>query len=167
VPYVPREQLIAQSRAQTREGIDRFFRAYFVKWQDRFRLYADVAWRWTLGPEAERLHRVAASTYTMAYEQPVVYELARLAAPTLIVVGDKDRSAIGRNLVSPEVRETLGRLPELAHQACSVIRTCTVAVMNDVGHVPHLEVPEFFHAALLSFLSLPRGGILDSRADSE
>jgi pimeloyl-ACP methyl ester carboxylesterase len=167
VPYVPREQLIAQSRAQTREGIDRFFRVYFVKWQDRFQLYADVAWRWALGPEAERLHRVAANTYAMAYEQPVVYELARLAAPTLIVVGEKDRSAIGRNLVTPEVRETLGNMPELARQACNVIKNCTVAVLNDAGHVPHLEVPEVFHAVLFSFLSLPRGGILDSRADSE
>jgi pimeloyl-ACP methyl ester carboxylesterase len=167
VPYVPREQLIARSRAQTREGIDRFFRGYFVKWQDRFQLYADVAWRWTLGPEAERRHRVSASTYAMAYEQPVLYELAGLAAPTLIVVGEKDRSAIGRDLVSPEVRQTLGKLPELAREACNVIRNCTVAILNDVAHVPHLEVPEYFHAVLFSFLSLPRGGILDSRADSE
>jgi pimeloyl-ACP methyl ester carboxylesterase len=167
VPYVPREQLVAQSRAQTREGIDRFFRGYFVKWQERFQLYADVAWRWTLGPEAERLHRVSANTYTMAYEQPVIYELARLTASTLIVVGDKDRAAIGRNLVSPEVRETLGRLPELARQACGVIPECTVATLNDVGHVPHLEVPEQFHLVLISFLSLPPDAILDSRADSE
>ncbi|MGH8630428.1 MAG: alpha/beta fold hydrolase, partial [Burkholderiales bacterium] len=167
VPYVPRERLISQSRAQTREGIDRFFRGYFVKWQDRFQLYPDVAWRWTLGPEAERLHRVSANTYTMAYEQPVVYELARLAAPTMIVVGDKDRAAIGRNLVPLEVRETLGRLPELARQACSIIENCTVVVLNDAGHVPHLEVAEQFHAVLFSFLALPSGGILDSRADVE
>ena len=167
VPYVSRERLIAQSRAQTREGIDRFFRGYFVKWQERFQLYPDVAWRWTLGPEAERLHRVAASTYAMAYEQPVVYELPRLAVPTLIVVGDKDRAAIGRNLVTPEVRETLGRLPELARQACSTIENCTVVVLNDAGHVPHLEVAEQFHAVLFSFLALPSGGILDSRADVE
>ncbi len=165
VPYVPREQLIAQSRAQTREGIDRFFRSYFVTWQDRFQLYPDVAWRWTLGPEAERLHRVAASTYAMAYEQPVVYELAQLAAPTLIVVGEKDRTAIGRNLVAPEVRETLGNLPELARQACGVICNCTLVVLNDAGHIPHLEVAEYFHAVLFSFLALPRGGILDSRAE--
>jgi pimeloyl-ACP methyl ester carboxylesterase len=167
VPYVPRERLIEQSRAQTREGIDRFFRGYFVIWQDRFQLYPDVAWRWSLGPEAERLHRVAANTYAMAYEQPVVYELPRISAPTLIVVGAKDRSAIGRHLVAPDVRDTLGNLPELAHQACRVIPSCTDMVVNDVGHVPHLEAPEHFHAALFSFLALPSGGILDSRADYE
>jgi pimeloyl-ACP methyl ester carboxylesterase len=162
VPYSTREELIAASRAQTRESIERFFRGYFVHWQERFQVYPDVAWRWTLGPEAERLHRVSAHSYAMAYEQPVVYELARLRARTLIVVGERDRSAIGRNLVTPEIRETLGRLPELAHEACEVIADCTAVTLNETGHIPHLETPDRFHAVLFSFLALPPGGSLDS-----
>ena len=162
VPYSTPEQLAAGSRAQTREGIERFFRGYFVQWQEQFQLYPDVAWRWMLGPEAERMHRIAARTYALAYEQPVVYELAGVRARTLIVVGDKDRSAIGRNLVSPEVRETLGRMPELARDACNVVADCTLVVLNDVGHIPHLEMPDHFHAVLFSFLALPEGGVLDS-----
>jgi pimeloyl-ACP methyl ester carboxylesterase len=162
VPYSTPEQLIAASRAQTRESIDRFFRGYFVQWHEHFQLYPDVAWRWTLGPEAERMHRISARTYAMAYEQPIVHELSALRSRTLIVVGDKDRSAIGRNLVPPDVRETLGRLPDLAQEACNVVEHCTLVVLNDVGHVPHLEMPDHFHAVLFSFLSLPPGGIQDS-----
>jgi pimeloyl-ACP methyl ester carboxylesterase len=167
VPYSPPQQLIEASRAQTREDIDRFFRGYFVQWQDRFQLYPDVAWRWTLGPEAERIHRISARTYAMAYEQPVVYELPGLAARTLIVAGEQDRSAIGRNLVAPEVRETLGRIAELARAACQVIADCTAVVLNDTGHIPHLERADHFHAVLFSFFGLPPGAILDSRLSTE
>lgn len=167
VPYSTPEQLIEASKAQTREGIDRFFRGYFVQWQEPFQLYPDVAWRWTLGPDSERIHRVSARTYVMAYEQPVVHELQGLTARTLIVAGDQDRSAIGRNLVPPEVRETLGRIPELTRAACQVIRDCTAVILNDIGHVPHLERPDHFHAVLFSFLGLPPGAILDSRLSTE
>ncbi|HZP92741.1 MAG TPA: alpha/beta hydrolase [Burkholderiales bacterium] len=164
VPYASREQLAAESRAQTRASIDRFFRAYFTRWDDRFQIYADVAWRWMLGPEAERLHRVAANTYTMAYEQPVLYELPQIRQRTLIVVGSRDRTALGRNRVSPQVRETMGHMPELARAAASAMPHCNVVVIDDVGHIPHLEATDRFHAVLFSFLALSEGATLDSRA---
>ncbi len=163
VPYATRDQLIAESRAQTRHGIDSFFRGYFVNWQDRYQVYADVAWRWTLGPAAERLHRIAATTYAMAYEQPTLYELQYIKQRTLIIVGDHDRSAIGRNRVPPQVRETMGLLPELASRACKIMPDCSSVVLNDTGHIPHLEAAENFHLVLYSFLGLSDDSIFESR----
>ena len=152
VPYATHDELVRESAAMTRESIDRFYRSYFVRWRPEFQVYADVQYRWTLGPDAERIHRTAAHTYQMAYEQPVVYELPLIRARTLIVGGDADRTAIGRNRVSSEVRATMGRFTELIPAAARAIPDGTASILADVGHIAHLEAPEKFHAALLSFL---------------
>jgi len=152
VPYATNDELAREAAAMTRESIDRFYRGYFVQWRPEFQVYADVQYRWTLGPEAERLHRTAAHTYQMAYEQPVVYELPMIRAKTLIVGGDADRSAIGRSRVAPEVRDTMGRFTELIPAAARAIPDGTPVVLGNVGHIAHLETPEQFHAILFSFL---------------
>lgn len=55
--------------------------------------------------------------YDMIYTQPVVYEFEQLKTPTLLMIGDKDTTAIGKEFASPDVRATLGRYPELARLA--------------------------------------------------
>lgn len=152
VPYATNDELARDAAAMTRESINRFYRGYFVQWRPEFQVFADVQYRWTLGPEAERLHRTSAHTYQMAYEQPVVYELPRIRAKTLIVGGDADRSAIGRNRVAPDVRDTLGRFTELIPAAARAIPDATPVVLSNIGHIAHLETPEQFHAILFSFL---------------
>jgi len=152
VPYATNDELERESAAMTRESIDRFYRSYFVRWRPEFQVYADVQYRWTLGPEAGRIHRTAAHTYQMAYEQPVVYELPLIRAKTLIVGGDADRTAIGRNRVSSEVRATMGRFTDLIPAAAREIHDGTAAILPDIGHIAHLEAPEKFHTVLLSFL---------------
>jgi pimeloyl-ACP methyl ester carboxylesterase len=152
VPYATNEELARESAAMTRESIDRFYRSYFAQWRPEFQVYADVQFRWTLGPEAGRLHRTAAHTYQMAYEQPVVYELPLVQSKTLIVGGDADRSAIGRNRVAPEVRDTMGRFTELIPAAARAMPDATPVLLSNVGHIAHLEIPEKFHTILSSFL---------------
>jgi hypothetical protein len=39
----------------------------------------------------------------MIYSQPVYYELGQLAMPVLLMIGDKDTTAIGKNLAPPDV----------------------------------------------------------------
>jgi pimeloyl-ACP methyl ester carboxylesterase len=152
VPYATNDELAREAASVTRDGLDRFYRAYFVHWKPAYQVFADVAWGWAIGPDADRLARVSAHTYQMAYEQPVVYELSRLRVPVLIVVGDRDRTALGRNRVPPEVRETLGRFSDLVPAAVSALPDARAEMLADVGHIPHLEAPEHFHALLAGFL---------------
>jgi pimeloyl-ACP methyl ester carboxylesterase len=46
----------------------------------------------------------SALLYDMIYTQPVVYELGALRMPVLIMIGDKDITAIGKDLAAPELR---------------------------------------------------------------
>jgi pimeloyl-ACP methyl ester carboxylesterase len=155
VPFAADDELAKEARSQTREALDRFYRGYFAHWKPDYQVFADVAWRWATGPDADLLARVASHTYRMAYEQPVVYELSRLQMPVLVIGGSKDRSAIGRNRVTPEVRDTMGRFTELVPAAAAAIPNARGVVLDDVGHIPHLESPERFQALLEEFLVRP------------
>ncbi|HYL19576.1 MAG TPA: alpha/beta hydrolase [Burkholderiales bacterium] len=152
VPFATRDELTSEARKQTRAAIDTFMKGFFANWKPEFQSYADVQYRWMLGPESELVARTAAQTYTMAYEQPVLYELPSIKTPTLLIVGDKDRAAIGRARVSPEVRATLGLYPELAKKAAQSMPDCKLVLVPDVGHVPQLEAPDAFHDELLRFI---------------
>jgi len=152
VPFATREQLATEARKQTRAGTETWFKDFFVTWKPEFQVFADIQYRWTLGPESDLIARTAAQTYTMAYEQPVVYEMPLIKTPTLLIVGEKDRTAIGRARVTPEVRATLGLYPELAEKAARTMSDCKLVLLADVGHVPHLEASERFHDQLLRFL---------------
>jgi pimeloyl-ACP methyl ester carboxylesterase len=156
VPYATPDELRQEARKQNAAAIEAMFKAYFVEWKLEYQIYADVQMRWMLSPEVEIIVRTAAQTYAMAYEQPVVYELPQIKAPTLIVVGDKDRTALGRNRVSPEVRNTLGLMPELAKKAAASMPDAKVAVIADAGHIPHLEQPQRFYDELSKFIDAKR-----------
>jgi pimeloyl-ACP methyl ester carboxylesterase len=152
VPYPGLDATYRSMLSPTREGLDRFYRTYFATWREPFGIWTDVAWRQTLGGEWPRGARASALTYEMIYTQPVVQDLPRLAVPTLLVIGQADRTTLGRTSLTPEVLATMGRYPELGKRAAGVVRGARLVELDGVGHIPHLEAPDRFHAALLEFL---------------
>ena len=66
----------------------------------------------------------------MILGQPVVYELERIAVPTVLMIGQKDTTAIGKDRAPPEAAKTLGNYPELgrlahaAHQGLGAGAVC-------------------------------------------
>jgi pimeloyl-ACP methyl ester carboxylesterase len=152
VPFTSVDATYRAMLAPTREGLDRFFRSYFGTWRDSFGAWAEIAWRQTLGGEWPRGAKASALTYDMIYTQPVVQDLPRLAVPTLLVIGQADRTTLGRGALPPEVLATLGRYPELGRRAAKAIPGARLVELDGVGHIPHLEAPERFHAALLEFI---------------
>jgi len=88
----------------------------------------------------------------MIYQQPVRHEFALLKLPALLVIGQEDRTAIGKDLVSPEVARTLGNYPALGKAAARDIPGAKLLELPSVGHIPHLQAMPAFHTALLKFL---------------
>ena len=94
----------------------------------------------------------SALLYDMIYTQPVFYELEKIAVPVLLMVGDKDTTAIGKSMAPPAVRATLGNYPELAKAAAARIPHARLIEFPDLGHAPQIQAPEVFHKALLEGL---------------
>jgi pimeloyl-ACP methyl ester carboxylesterase len=91
----------------------------------------------------------------MLYTQPVVYELGELRMPVLLMIGDKDTTAIGKDRASPEVRATLGNYPVLGKKDAAQIPHATLVEFSDLGHAPQIQAPARFHKALLEGLQTP------------
>ena len=152
VPFTSVDATYRAMLSPTREGLDRFYRSYFGTWKAEFGIWSELAWRATLSGEWPRAARASALTYDMIYTQPVVQDLPRLAVPTLLIIGQADRTTLGRGALPPDVLATMGRYPELGRRAQAAIPGAKLAELEGVGHIAHLEAPERFHTALLAFL---------------
>ena len=88
----------------------------------------------------------------MIYTQPVVYEFPLVRVPTLLMIGDKDTTAIGKEVAPPEVRARLGHYPELAKTTNAAIPGSVLIEFPDAGHAPQIQEPDQFNEALLGAL---------------
>lgn len=135
-------------------NIRKFLKNYVVDWKpDVFERFVEVRTRVTLGGEYPRWAMAAAQTYQMVYQQPVVHEFPLIKARTLVVIGQEDKTTLGRGFVTPEVLATLGNYPKLGKDTARAIPDSRLVEMNDVGHIPHLEVPDQYHKLLVDFLN--------------
>lgn len=134
-----------------------FLQRYVVQWEpSKYERFVAVRKRVTLSGEYPRWAQSAALTSQMIYQQPVRHEFSLIKAPTLLIIGQEDRTTIGRDQVSPETAKTLGQYPQLGREAARDIPGAKLVELQGVGHIPHLEVPERFHSILVDFLQKGR-----------
>jgi pimeloyl-ACP methyl ester carboxylesterase len=151
-PYVPTDKLYKQQLSTTEEAIRTYQKKYYAEWKPEYDEYVQVQTRWMASGEYPRLAWSAALTTQMIYEQPVSHEFPLIKPKTLLVLGQSDRTAIGKERVPPEVAATMGNYPELGKKVAAQIPNAKLVPIENCGHIPHFEAPEKFHAALLEFL---------------
>ena len=154
VPYQTVDQWYARELEKTPDGIKSYMRkSYFNgEWKQPYDPLLEIQAGWTRGPDYKQIAWVSALTYDMIFTQPVLYEFPDIEVPTLLIIGQRDRTALGTNLVSEKIAETMGNYPKLGRKAAGTIPNSTLVEMEGVGHIPHYErFPEYFDA-LRSFL---------------
>jgi pimeloyl-ACP methyl ester carboxylesterase len=130
-----------------------FLQRYFVAWKPEYERFVEARSRIAHSGEYPRWAKSAALTYQMIYQQPVRHEFPLITRPTLLVIGQEDRTTLGRGFVSEEVLQTLGQYPQLGRAAARDIPGSRLVELPGVNHIPHLEAPLQFHNALLEFLA--------------
>lgn len=108
------------------------------------------------GPGKEIVAWNSALLYDMIYTQPVVYEFPQLTMPTLLLIGLKDTTAIGKDAAPEALRPKLGNYPELAQKTAKAIPKATLVTFPNMGHAPQMQDPKAFHEALLKGLGAPK-----------
>jgi pimeloyl-ACP methyl ester carboxylesterase len=150
-PYVATQKLYQDQLSTNEEAIRKYQKQYYAQWQPEYDEYVQVQARWMLSGEYPRLAWSALTTQ-MIYEQPVSHEFALLKPATLLVLGQSDRTAIGKDRASKEVAATMGNYPELGKKVAALIPNAKLVPIESCGHIPHFEAPAKFHSALLDFL---------------
>ncbi|HTB25758.1 MAG TPA: alpha/beta hydrolase [Puia sp.] len=125
---------------------------YHGVWKPEYEEWLKVEAGWTLSKDYDRVAWNSALTYDMIFTQPVCYEFENIKAPTLLIIGQLDRTAMGKNLVSDDVRKTLGNYPVLGKSTHDKIKGSKLVELDGVGHVPHIEAFDRFIQPLLDFL---------------
>jgi len=155
VPPLPTEKVYQGELNNTDPAkIRRFLNNYVVDWKPEvFERFVEVRSRIALGGEYPRWAKAGALTYQMIYRQPVVHEFPNIKVPTLVAIGQEDKTTLGRGFVAPEVIKTMGNYPELGKKTARAIPGSRLVEFENVGHLPHLEAPEKYHPVLLDFLA--------------
>ncbi|MCF0041083.1 alpha/beta fold hydrolase [Dyadobacter fanqingshengii] len=127
---------------------------YDGKWKPEYSRWVNLLAGWTLNKDYPKIAWNSALTYDMIYTQPVCYDFDKITAPTLLIIGQRDRSAVGKNLAPEDVRKTLGNYPELGKMTKSKIKNSELVELDNIGHLPHIEDFDRFIQPLLKFLAM-------------
>lgn len=154
VPYQSIDDWYSNELDKNYEGIKKYQQEnyYDGNWNEEYAKWAKLLAGWTLNDNYPLIAWNAALTYDMIFTQPVVYEFENLEVPTLLIIGTRDRTALGKNLVSNEVKETMGRYDVLGKTTRYKIPNAELVEIEDVGHLPHIEAFEKFITPLVEYL---------------
>ncbi len=152
VPYLTLAQAYENELKSTPENIRKYHKSYYVNWRPEYGEYAEIAARQRLSGDYPLLALVSALTYQMIYEQPVCYEFPHVKVKTLVIVGQGDRTVVGKARVPKELLAKVGQYPELGKKTAKAIPGAKLVEIPDSGHLPQFEAKESFQQALLNFL---------------
>lgn len=154
VPGRTIDELLEGERKTDAEKIKAYQRKtyYDGRWHPAFDRWVDMLASMYAGPDRESTALSQARASDMIFWQPVVHEFPRLSIPTVLIIGERDSTAIGRDRASPEIAKTLGDYPRLAREAAERIPGAELITFPTLGHSPQVEEPEKFNAALLTAL---------------
>jgi pimeloyl-ACP methyl ester carboxylesterase len=154
VPSLSLDQWHAREKQITAERIRNYERVtYYVnEWRPEYERWVQMIAGMFRGSGREVVAWHSALTYDMIFTQPVVYEFPQLRVPTLLLFGERDGTAIGKDISPPDVKARLGDYPKLARRTAAAIPGAKLVLFPELGHAPQMQDPERFHAALLEGL---------------
>jgi pimeloyl-ACP methyl ester carboxylesterase len=154
VPWQSVDAWYQQELKTTADGIRDYQRAtyYAGTWDTKYERWVQMLAGLYRGSGHDIVAWNGALIDDMAYSQPVFYEFERLSMPVLLMIGDKDTTAVGKNLAPPAIRPTLGNYPVLGKEAAARMPHAHLVEFPDLGHAPQIQAPEVFHKALLDGL---------------
>jgi len=126
---------------------------YDNKWKPEYDRWLNLLAGWTLSPDYPIIAWNAALTMDMIFTQPVVYELGNIKSPTLLIIGTRDRTAIGKARAPKEIQPTMGLYNILGKKTQEAIPDAKLLELENIGHLPHIEAFERFIEPVLSFCS--------------
>ncbi|KAH3940166.1 hypothetical protein HBH64_191050 [Parastagonospora nodorum] len=155
VPYRTIDSLWQDEQATTYASIRKYQQAtYYVNtWKPEYDVWVNMSLS---------LYQLAGENITYTYNQaqvteavllqPVVYEFPQVKARTLLMIGTKDNTAIGKAWSPPDVQKILGNYSVLGRKTADAIPGAALAEFEDLGHSPQIQDSERYHQVLFGWL---------------
>ncbi len=154
VPYQTLDAAYQKELKQTYQSLKKYQRTnyYDIHWKPAYEEWLAPLAGWTLNKDYGIIAWNSALNADMIMTQPVVYEFEKIKAPTLLIIGQRDRTAIGKDMAPAALQATMGNYPELGKLTQTKIANSKLVPIEGVGHLPHIEAFEKFIKPLLGFL---------------
>jgi pimeloyl-ACP methyl ester carboxylesterase len=131
------QALMARTREEAWQASLANIQRYFPDaWKAEYEQYVRILYAPTLSGDWPRLAMVRSIYQQITYLDPVVDDWAHIKSKTLVIGGERD----GDNF------------PSLAKHIANTVPNADLVLFPNVGHVPHLQIPDKFNAELLKFL---------------
>jgi pimeloyl-ACP methyl ester carboxylesterase len=144
------DALYAQELKTTPESIRSYqSESYFAgEWKPEYDSLIQASSGWAVGPDWKTLARISALTSEMIFTQPVVHEFSAIKVLTHLIIGQRDKTAIGKAWATPENKIKMGNYPRLGREAKHKIPRSKLYEMPGIGHAPFIEDFSAFTAIL-------------------
>jgi pimeloyl-ACP methyl ester carboxylesterase len=152
VPYQPLEVLIEKEMNASYDSYKKYQQSYYPAWKPEYDQYVEAQAEVLNDPDFPTIAKVNALTYQMIYEQPVCYEWDRIKVPTLLIIGQADRTVVGKDLLSESQKKIYGQYPALGKRTRALIPGSRLVELPGIGHIPHIQAIELFCKHLLAFI---------------
>ncbi len=153
VPYISTEEQYKTELKTTTESVRKYYQSsYFPKWKPEYEYLVAIGAGVAKSADFPRYARVSAMTFTMIYEQPVVYEFANLKVPVVLFIGLEDKTIVGKALLSKELQAAHGQYKLLGKKIASQIPGAKLVEFGGAGHIPHIQIKEKFLSSLIENL---------------
>ena len=155
VPFVTVDQLYQRELRTSFETIKNYQRStyYAGEWKPEYDRWVSMLAGMYAGDAGQLVAWNQALTSDMVLSQPVIHEIDQITVPTVLMIGQKDTTAIGRDRAPPELAKTLGNYPELGRRVHERIKGSELVAFPELGHSPQVQDPRAFNRALLEQLT--------------
>lgn len=153
VPVSTVEEQYQRELKNTAESIRQYYRtSYFTVWKPDYEYLVNIGAGVTYSADFPRYAKVAALTYNMIYNQPVVDEFRNLKVPTILFIGKDDKTIVGKGLLNADQQAIHGLYRFLGKNTALKIPGSKIVEFDACGHIPHIEITTEFLVALTGSL---------------
>lgn len=155
VPWRPIDLLYKDELATNYTTIRNYQQAtYYVNtWKPEYDVWVNMLVSlYRLPVEGTTFAYDMALTTDMVLTQPIAYEFGLVKAKTLLLIGTKDNTAIGKAWSPPDVQAKLGKYIVLGKATAAKIPDAKLVEFADLGHAPQIQDSERYHEALFEWL---------------
>lgn len=154
VPYVGIDQLYQKERKTSFDSIKQYqLKTYYDgHWKPEYDRWVQMLAGMVRGDGGDAVAWNQALTSDMVLTQPVIHQAAQIRVPTLLLIGQRDNTAIGKDAAPADVAARLGDYPRLGRELAQRLPNAKLVAFDDLGHAPQMQDPARFNAALVQGL---------------
>jgi pimeloyl-ACP methyl ester carboxylesterase len=152
VPYQSLDTLYDKEKKATYGSYKKYQQTYYPEWKPEYEQYVQAQAIDLSSPQFDSIAHANAITYQMIYEQPVLYEFSNIKAPVLLVIGQADRTVVGKDLLENAAKNKYGNYPSLGKSTHDKIKGSLLKELPGIGHIPHVQDIKMFEESIKDFL---------------